>query len=232
MIRREKPDISRTAINELQNRPRYDIDRRRYGNTLSDDMFALKNLERENQHTPESYEYLERQIEEPTTTWEPASGWGEIPSLKNENLVSREKFLGDEGIPIETRRDWSLLDDIMEFPENYTQEQVKWAEDLRNKNEALNRVNDLKTESLREDMAAQRGGERDYQEQSVRRDAEYDPYLEAVVNYARLSPQTLGMLTKMGVNRPEMDPGIENGSETLNNLIALYRYGIENGLMK
>ena len=54
------PELNMTnaARNELANRPRYDIEGdRRYGNTLSDDMFALKNKNYQG-HTPESYEYF------------------------------------------------------------------------------------------------------------------------------------------------------------------------------
>jgi len=36
-------ETQQNIINELSNRPRYDLDKRRYGNTLSDDMFAIKN---------------------------------------------------------------------------------------------------------------------------------------------------------------------------------------------
>lgn len=51
--------VNRNTIrNELANVPRYDIDGRRYGNTLTDDMIAIKNPKIGNRHTPVSYDYL------------------------------------------------------------------------------------------------------------------------------------------------------------------------------
>lgn len=47
-----------TIQNELANKPRYDIDGRRYGNTLTDDMISIKNPQIGNRHTPVSYDYF------------------------------------------------------------------------------------------------------------------------------------------------------------------------------
>lgn len=64
------PSQGNTAQNELANKPRYDIDGQRYGNTLSDDMFAIKNPSLPDRHTPQSYEYVSKtplSLEEPKT---------------------------------------------------------------------------------------------------------------------------------------------------------------------
>ncbi|MBO4781257.1 MAG: hypothetical protein J5522_02580, partial [Lachnospiraceae bacterium] len=47
-----------TIQKELANVPRYDIDGRRYGSTLTDDMISIKNPKIGNRHTPVSYDYL------------------------------------------------------------------------------------------------------------------------------------------------------------------------------
>ena len=135
-------DVSQTAINELANKPRQDIDRQRYGNTLSDDMFSIKNPNLPDRHTPESYEYFNQPtVEAPVQTWEPAAGWenvGPLPVLnKNEDvslaqslarkyplfrdkdLVSRQKNVTGDSLPWEVYKDWGLIDDILEFPDNW-----------------------------------------------------------------------------------------------------------------
>jgi len=65
-----------------------------------------------------------------------------------------------------------------------------------------------------------------------RMDAEYDSYLDTLVNYSALSPETLRMLTQMGVNRPETDAvlgyGEDDANDELNSMISLYRYYLEN----
>ena len=57
-------------------------------------------------------------------------------------------------------------------------------------------------------------------EQYVRDEAEYDPSVDTLVNYNRLSPTQLEMLVNMGIDRPE--------SEELMGLINLYRYYMDN----
>lgn len=224
-------DVSQTAINELMNRPRQDITGERYGNTLSDDMFSIKNPSLPDRHTPQSYEYFNQVVPEVSTqAWQPAAGWnGPLPVL-NENLVSRRKFIGDGSpLALAANKEWSLTDDILEFPDDYTDEQVAFAEALRDRNEARQRVNDLSTEGLRnEQMGNAPVG------QSAYRDAEYDPYLGINVNYSAMSPETMEQLAKMGVNRPHVEDETslrsdENGNDTYNSLLELYRLAIQNG---
>ena len=229
-------DVSQTAINELANRPRQDINGQRYGNTLSDDMFSVKNPSLPNRHTPESIEYFNQPtVEAAPQTWEPAAGWnplvsGPLPVLERNGLVSRKKNVTGESLPLNVYQGaWSLTNDILEFPDNYSQEQVEWAEGLRNKREAAQRVNDLSTEGLRNEQMGYASDE-----QSPYREAEYDPYLEANVNYSAMSPRTMELLARMGVERPQNEDDIsrrlgENGNDTYNSLLNLYRLAIENG---
>lgn len=228
--------LSPTAINELQNRPRQDINGQRYGNTLSDDMFSIKNPSLPNRHTPESIEYFNQPtVEAAPQTWEPAAGWnpsvsGPLPVLERNGLVSRKKNVTGESLPLNVYQGaWSLTNDILEFPDNYSQEQVAWAEGLRDKREAAQRVNDLSTEGLRNEQMGYASDE-----QSPYREAEYDPYLEASVNYSAMSPRTMELLARMGVERPQDEDDIsrrlgENGNDTYNSLLNLYRLAIENG---
>lgn len=237
-------DVSQTVINELANKPRRDIDGQRYGNTLSDDMFAIKNpsLDR---HTPESYDYFNQPVKEPEEVWEPAAGWNlptldkdvsleqslarRYPLFRGNDLVSRQKNVTGDSLPWEVYRDWSLTDDILEFPDDYSQEQIDWAEGLRDKKEAAQRINDLSTEGLRDEKFGDVPTD-----MSAYRDAEYDPYLGTLVNYNAMSPRTMEMLAKMGVNRPQIEDEStlqsgENGNSTYNSLLELYRLAIQNG---
>lgn len=252
---------TRTGQNELRNNPRYDIDGQRYGNTLSDDMFSIKNPRAKNTHTPESYEYFnEPTVNEAPETMAPALGWssvgvGQIPTLKDdftsvlrkampkdyrERVTGRQKNVTDNGSGVhlyDEYEGWSLLDDILEFPENYTQEQLQWAEAQRNAIENDQKKYDLGTEGLREDMRYQREGGNRYSDMSSRRDAEWDPYIGDYVNYEAMSPRTMEMLAKMGVNRPIVEDDYsqrmgENGNDTYNTLLNLYRKAIENGWIK
>lgn len=234
-------DVSQTAINELANKPRQDIDRQRYGNTLSDDMFSIKNPSLPNRHTPMSYDYFGETVENgPEEIWEPAAGWGSpIPSL-DPNLilnptdfrdrgVSRKKTVTEDSVPWEVYKDWGLTDDILEFPDSYTQEQIDWATALRDKREAAQRADELSTEGLRGEKFGDVPTD-----MSSYRDAEWDPYLGAVVNYNAMSPRTMEQLAKMGVNRPSVtdDRSViseENGNDTYNSLLELYRLAIQNG---
>ena len=242
-------DVNRTAINELRNRPRYDIEGdKRYGNTLSDDMFSIKNAGRvPDKHTPESYEYFNEPTEytgyEPMS---PAGGWNELipqlsqveqtpveqylnanPYLKGKELFGRKKVLGDS----ETAKDWgtytdgwTLEDDILEFPESYSDEQLAWAENQRAQREAKNRVASLGTDELR---AEKFSGYENPVDWVSRRDAMDDSTNGAYVNYGALSPATLEQMAKMGVNKPvNYDINMttdDDAAEYLNFLLNAYR---------
>jgi hypothetical protein len=224
-------DVSQTAINELANRPRQDITGQRYGNTLSDDMFSIKNPSLPDRHTPESYEYFNQPVvpEVNTQAWEPAAGWnGPLPVL-NPNFISRQKFVGESTAPLTVNKDWGLTDDILEFPDDYTDEQYAWAEGLRNQREAAQRVNDLSTEGMLNEKFGNVPTT-----QSPYRDAEYDPYLGTNVNYSAMSPETMEILARMGVKRPTVEDEEslrlgENGNDSYNSLLELYRLAIQNG---
>lgn len=224
-------DVSQTAINELANKPRQDINGQRYGNTLSDDMFSIKNPSLPDRHTPESIEYFNQPTvpEINTQAWEPAAGWnGPLPVL-NPSFISRQKFVGESTAPLTVNKDWGLTDDILEFPDDYTDEQYAWAEGVRNQKEAAQRVNDLSTEGIHSEQFGNVPTT-----QSPYRDAEYDPYLGTNVNYSAMSPETMEILARMGVNRPTVEDEEslrlgENGNDSYNSLLELYRLAIENG---
>ena len=245
------------GIQELQNRPRYDLDGRRYGNTLSDDMFSLKNPQRENQHPPASYNYLNTDyVEEKPVTLEPvlntqnqvplpvlnkpedfSSLLGNImPTDFRDNGVSRKKNI-TEGLPFQARPiydDWSLQDDALEFPDYYDQAVVDWAEAQKAEQNAAQRQYDLSTEGLRDDMRYQ--GE-DREQPMSPSAAEWDPYLGTDVNYSAMSPQTMIQLAKMGVKRPKVEDDYtrqfgENANGTYQSLLDSYRLALENGWIK
>lgn len=243
------------GIQELQNRPRYDLDGRRFGNTLSDDMFSIKNPGRASQHTPESYNYLDTDyVEEKPVTLEPvlntqnqiplpvlnkpedfSSLLGNVmPTDFRDNGVSRKKNV-TEGLPFQARPiydDWSLIDDALEFPDYYDQAVVDWAEAQKAEQDAAQRRYDLSTEGLREDM---RGEDRD--QPMSPSTAEWDPYLETDVNYGAMSPQTMIQLAKMGVNRPNVEDDYtrqfgENANGTYQSLLDAYKLALANGWIK
>ena len=77
--------------------------------------------------------------------------------------------------------------------------------------------------SIREDVRYIRSNGRTKHspgEQWLRDEAEYDPYVDTIVNYNMVSPAQLEQLVNMGVNRPE--------SEDLMNKIHLYKYYMDN----
>ena len=220
-------DVSQTAINELANRPRQDITGERYGNTLSDDMFSIKNPSLPDRHTPQSIEYFNQPtVEAPVQTWEPAAGWGPLPVL-NAGLVSRKKNVTGDSLPWEVYKDWGLTDDILEFPDDYSQEQVEWAQALQDRN-YNQMINDLSTEGMMNEKFGNAPTT-----QTPRREAEVDTYLDDLVNYDALSPATIEQLVNMGVNRPpHYDPyntGEPDASDYLMDLINAYKWAMENG---
>lgn len=244
------------GIQELQNRPRYDLDGRRYGNTLSDDMFSIKNPEiRPNQHTPESYQDLKEPREiEPPEIYSPALNSPEkIPTLQDyfdnqvtpgvredfrDNGISRKKTV-TEGIDGAYRAPWGMVDEILEFPEYYSQDEINWAAARREKEWADKRRYDLSTDGMRDDMYFQHvDGYRD-ESMSPRRDADIDYYLGGeLVNYSALPPETLKQLAKMGVNRPadykDINQVVESGfaSDYLNYLVKTYQDLMAKGIIK
>ena len=193
-------------------------------------MSSIKNLSLPDRHTPQSIEYFNQpSIDAAPTGMAPAAGWNPLPVLENSNLISRKKNVTGDSLPWEVYKDWGLTDDILEFPDDYTQEQVAYAEALRDRREAAQRVNDLSTEGIRSEQFGNAPTD-----MSSYRDAEYDPYLGTNVNYGAMSPETMEQLARMGVNRPAVEDEEslrlgENGNDTYNSLLELYRLAIENG---
>lgn len=224
-----------TVQNELGNVPRYDIDGRRYGNTLSDDMFAMKNpVNRANQHTPESYDYLPSAPLDLTPVSDDYNGVSAVPRpLGRDGLISRKKVLGDPS----TALDWGTYDiDYAELEDDWSQQMARYHALLQQQGELANSYG--KGNDLSDDMKyiKSNGRYKDHDEgyQTPRYNADYDPYVGTTVNYEDMSPQTLRQLTLMGVNRPVAMPGmnVDNANDTLRSMIKLYQYGLENGLYK
>lgn len=245
-----EPNITNAIRNELANKPRYDIEgNKRYGNTVRDDVFAMKNPNYKG-HTPQSYDYfndIEPEAYQSYAPMEPAGGWGEImgtipqvqtpieqymdanPYLKKgdfrDKAISRKKNVGEGGLDWGTwRDDWTLEDDILEFPDSYTPEQVQWAENKRAEREAKNRIASLGTDDLR---AEKLGTYQDPSEWVSRRESDIDSYLDLLVNYGALSPATIEQMANMGVNHPvSNNPSMTTGddaAEYLNFLLNAYR---------
>ena len=244
------PEVNMTnaARNELANKPRYDLDGKRYGNTLSDDMFSIKNAGRIDRHTPESYDYFNEPVSEPVQAMTPAGGWAEVmgtvPKLEQNpvndflaanaylkngtdyqgRLFGRNKVVGDPKSALDWgtyKDDWTLEDDILEFPDSYTQEQVAWAENKRAEREAKNRVASLGTDDLR---AEKLGTYTDPEDWVSRRDSDIDSTLGTLVNYNALSPATIEQMARMGVNKPvESNPESDDAALYLNFLLNAYR---------
>lgn len=208
----------KTIAGELSNKPRYDIDGRRYGNTLTDDMLSIKGGKN---HAPESYGYWN----EESVPQQPTEYGAVRPDYTSEGLVSRKKFYG-EGKGIGNVYDGLLDREMLEDDTYLPYDTLTALLDRRDKNMANDRVQDLSTEAMQNEKFG-----RAVDDMYPRFDAERDPYLDALINYQALSPATVGMLYQMGVNRPDDGvAGIENASETLNGLISLYKFAVENGL--
>lgn len=235
-----RPEITDTGIDELRNRPRYDIDKKRYGNTVSDDMFAIKgNTDR---HTPESYEYFDRKDNSPTG--------GVLPQLSPASQLSAQVIAN---APWTDYRDWApsrqktvsdgygvnpLYPAEFEGDSDYElaiQELSRLSAEKRAREDLANTGRN--GQSLSEDMFAIKGGKaHDEGDMKPRYDANWDYYLGENVDYGKLSPHQLEMLVKMGVNRPNLNPydqegGIpleEDASADLMAYLSLYKYYMDN----
>lgn len=239
----------RTIELEAANVPRYDIDGKRYGSTLTDDMIYLKNPRLKlgiDRHAPTSLPYfgrsdylenfaLDHTEEYPTSPTQsvdinpmfsaPTFG-DQIPSNKpiyhtygNENnhgFISRKKNIdySVSDAPYATEEagyfDGTGMEDLLG---EYHKQLIE--------RRALDKA--LDDQSIREDVRYIKSGGRTKHsegEQWLRDDAEYDPYVDTVVNYNMVSPTQLEQLVNMGVNRPE--------SEDLMNKIHLYKYYMDN----
>ena len=137
----------RLITNELSNRPRYDITGERYGNTLQDDMFSIKNAGRiKDRHTPQSYDYYAMTTLEPETVENPytlnQTGYGVINELVEQATPiqekGRKKTIGD--IP-----EW--YDGLHAYDEFRPEDDSDYSAELINfyiNQAAQNRINDLR----------------------------------------------------------------------------------------
>jgi len=244
--------LADTISNELANKPRYDITGERYGNTLSDDMFSIKNPRLVDKHTPETYNYWERGPQ----TVEPQ----EIPVIDQKPQINPQQILNGmyPGILEDFRdravsRQKNITGDSNDWWVDYEDEpwgfQDEWDPDTyllaeyekqRDYKNTQQIIRDLSTDkrygdTIRDDMFAQKNGSwHNPGEQDIRYDANWDPYLGEVVNYNMLSPAQLTQLAKMGVNRPEVDyiDKNNNANGKLIDLMYLYQNLLEQGKIK
>ena len=247
-----------TVTNELSNKPRYDIDGRRYGNTLSDDMISIKNQGRVNTHTPESYNYWGHGTE--TALGLQPEDYHEVPVIDNKPVLNDQQILNGmypgmlqdfRGRAVSRQKnvtgdsnDWwvDYEDEPLGFQDEWEPDAYLLTEYLKQRDYKDNQQTkyDLSTDNpwgntVRDDMFAIKNGNwHDWGEQDIRYDAHWDPYLKELVNYNRLSPAQLTQLAKMGVNRPDVDyiDEYNNANSQLNDLMYLYQNLLEQGKIK
>ncbi len=220
-----------TIQKELANVPRYDIDGRRYGSTLTDDMISIKNPKIGNRHTPVSYDYLNDKdnwvedhaippdfvtnLDLDNNSYE-AVHESMAPTVRG-GLISRKKFIS-EGVS----EPYTDYEDVYEsgaggdFMGAYTKALLD--------KKAFNELRGISQgDSVRDDVRYIRSNGRTYHDrgdQVPRWDAEYDPAVGTSVNYNLISPNTTAQLYNMGVDRPE--------SEDLSGILRLYKYYLDN----
>ena len=215
-----------TKERELANVPRYDLDGKRHGNTLTDDMISIKNPRKVDNHLSESLMYInEPYYDDSYLNYDGESMY--TPNLLSQashispipmdnNLVSRKKFVTEgNGVYADHLSifDGTPMEDLMAQYEKAMLDKKAQAE-LRNVS---------KGGSLSDDVRYIRSNGRTYHDKGdlmPRWDAEEDPALGSTVNYYALSPNTMEQLVKMGVNRPE--------SEDMMGLLNLYKYYLDN----
>ena len=205
-----------TIQRELSNAPRIDLDRRRHGNTLTDDMIAIKNPRSGSTHLDNSLLYNNVPFYDDTYINLPTSvnfGTNSTPTNTSDRLISRKKHITERAGDIFTEDglyDGTPMEDVMA-------EYEKMLIDRKERRASRN------NEDIRSDVRYLRSGGNTYHdpgEQMPRWDSEWDPAVNANVDYSKLSPAQLNELVKMGVNRPE--------SEELMNFIHLYEYYLNN----
>ena len=205
-----------TVQNELANKPRYDITGDRYGNTVSDDMFYLKNPRTYKEdlpvkHTPESYEYFAQPKGNAGTGAYMPSTY-DLPAVEGSYTYQNE---GDRPFGrkknVTEGKDWWTGENVWEFLDAPTE--------VVNYYDALRRMAQADQVSTSGAMA-EKFGEAPTRE-DPRYDANYDYYTDSLVYYNRLSPAQLTQLAKMGVNREVTEE--DDASADLMGLINLYR---------
>lgn len=200
---------------ELSNAPRIDLDRRRHGNTLTDDMIAIKNPRSESTHLDSSllYNNVPFYNEYEDLPFSVNFGTNSSPTNRSDRLISRKKHITEGNGDVfaeDSLYDGTPMEDVMA---QYQKMLIDRKERMASRN----------NEDIRSDVRYLRSGGNTYHdpgEQMPRWDAEYDPAVGINVDYSKLSPAQLNELVKMGVNRPE--------SEDLMNFIHLYQYYLDN----
>ena len=209
---------------ELANKPHYDASGRRYGSTLSDDMFDIKNNRRGNPETSnhpwigDYYDYVDLSQAptlEPVQTPEVQTAIQDyINSMTAGDIRSRggrKKFVGEGGEGLHAWDD-SPLDNVetdwFENPDYvaYLQQLADY-QALKEK-QAILQGQGTGYNGIADDVRYIKSGGRTMHEagyQTPRYGAEYDESLGTAVNPDRLSPRTAEMIAKnMTQDRPEV----------------------------
>lgn len=213
----------KTIMYEAGNVPRYDIDGNRYGSTLTDDMIYLKNPRLKlgiDRHAPTSLPYFTRSdylddfAQDNTEPYpnpvNPTVSQG--ATVNSQGILSRKKnidYSADGGAYTQGEAglyDGTNMEDVMGQYHKYLLERK-----AQNDNSIREDVRYIRSNGITKHSPG---------EQWLRDEAEYDPYVDTVVNYNMVSPAQLEQLVNMGVNRPE--------SEDLMNKIHLYKYYMDN----
>lgn len=230
-------DVRSQIQGELANRPHYDASGRRYGSTLSDDMFDIKNGRRGNPETtnhpwigglndynmgdvpevapkaPEVQTAIQQYINSLTT--------GDI-----RDRGGRKKFVGEGGNGI-VSYDYEDFDPEMYSNPDYEQ----YLNALRDYQALKDRQNVLQGSDLDEDVRYIKSGGKTFHEEggeTPRYNAEYDPLLGATVSPDRLSPMTAKMIAQ-GMTQDREEPMVNGESVGLNPIINAYRRRLSNG---
>jgi hypothetical protein len=233
-------DVSSQVQGELANRPHYDASGRRYGSTLSDDMFDIKNGRRGN----------------PETSNHPWIGglndynMGEVPVLEAPKLQTaiqeyinslttgdikdrsgRKKFVGEGGNGI-VRNDYEDYDPEMYSNPDYEQYLTTLNDynALREK-QAILQGRGTGYDGIGDDVRYIKSGGTTLHEagwQTPSYAAEYDPLLGTTVSPDRLSPMTAKMIAQ-GMTQDREEPMVNGESVGLNPIINAYRRRLSNG---
>lgn len=228
-------DVSSQVKGELANKPHYDASGRRYGSTLSDDMFDIKNGRRGNPETSNhpwigglnDYNMGNTPVLEPETPQTAIQEY--INSLTTKDIRDRggrKKFIGEGGNGI-VSYDYEDYDPEMYSNPDYEQ----YLNTLRDYQALRDRQNVLQGNDLKDDVMYIKSGGKTFHEeggQTPRNSAEYDPLLGTLVSPDRLSPMTAKMIAQ-GMTQDREEPMVNGESVGLNPIINAYRRRLSNG---
>lgn len=214
-------DVSAQIQGELANKPVYDASGRRYGSTLSDDMFDIKNGRRGNPETTNhpwvgSYtDYLDLSQAPVLESQEPevaAAIQDYINTLTAGDIRERggrKKFVGEGGEGVKAWDDRADFESEWASDPDYEAYLTQLADyQALKERQAILQGQGTSYNGIDDDVRYIKSGGRtmhDVGYQKPRYGAEYDESLGTEVNPGRLSPRTAEMIAKnMTQDRPEI----------------------------